>query len=108
MATRRGKPERRMDLSTEGKEVIWKPLQMKWRQKEIALWKEELRFFESKMEFEDFTCKSVQGEMLEEANETEKSCAFKTNELCMIAGTSQDDEPTLNFVKEKKLNLNSV
>ena len=47
------------------------------------------------MEFEDSTCKSVQGEMFEEENETEKSCVFKTNELCMFVGTSQDDEQTL-------------
>ena len=33
----------------KGKKVIWHPLQMKWRQKDIALWKEELRFFESKI-----------------------------------------------------------
>ena len=60
----------------KGKRVIWQPLKMKWRQKEIDLWKEELRFFESKIEFEDSTCKSVQGEMLEEAKETERSFVF--------------------------------
>ena len=40
--------------------------------------------------------------MLEEANKTEKSCVFKTNELCMFVGTSQDDEQALEFVKEKE------
>ena len=32
--------------------------------------------------------------MLEERNETEKSCCFKTNYLCLNAGTSQDVEQT--------------
>lgn len=46
--------------------------------------------------------------VLEETNETERSCGFKTNDFCMIAGTSQDDEQALDFVKEKELNLKSV
>ena len=43
----------------KGKRVIWKPLQMRLRQREIALLKEELRVLELEMEFEDYTCRSV-------------------------------------------------
>ena len=35
--------------------------------------------------------------VLEVSNKTERSCIFKTNDLCMIAGTSQDDEKALEF-----------
>ena len=81
---------------------------MRLRQKEIALLKEERRVLEPEMEFEDSTCRSVQEEVLEEANKIEKSCGFKTNKLCMFAGTSQGDEQASNFVEEEELNLKSV
>ena len=71
----------------KGKRVSWQPLQMKLRQNVFALLKEELRVLEPEMEFEDSTCRSVQREVLEETVKTEKSCGFKTNKLCMFAGT---------------------
>ena len=47
-----------------------------------------------------------QGDMMPEASSgTTRSIVFKTNDLCVIAGTSQDVEQTLKFVKEKNLNL---
>ena len=46
--------------------------------------------------------------VLEEENETKRSCVFKTNYLCMIADTYQDDVKNLKFVKEKELNLKSI
>ena len=50
-----------------------------------------------------------QGEMMTEASSgTTRSYVFKTNDLCVVAGTSQDVQKTLKFVKEKKLNLKSV
>ena len=73
----------------------------------IALLKKELRVLEPEMEFEDSTCRSVQRGVLEEAVKTEKSCGFKTDELCMFAGTAQGDEQALEFVQED-LNLKSV
>jgi len=73
----------------------------------IALLKEELRVLEPEMEFGDSTHRSVQKEVLEEAVKTEKSCGFKTNELCMFAGIAQGDEQALEFVQEE-LNLKSV
>ena len=91
----------------KGKRVIWQPLQMKLRQSVITLLKEELRVLELEMEFEDSTHRSVQGEVLEEAIKTGKSCGFKTNKLCMFAGTVQGDEQALEFVQEE-VNLNSV
>ena len=69
---------------------------------------EELRVLESRMEFEDSTCRSVQREVLEKATKTAKSCGFETKELCMFAGTSQGDEQALRFAEEEKLNLKSV
>ena len=53
----------------------------------IALLKKELRFLELELEFEGSTCRFVQRGVLEEAVKTEKSCGFKTNELCVFAGT---------------------
>ena len=67
----------------------------------IALLKKELRVLEPEMIFEDSTRRSVQREVLEEAIKTEKSCGFKTDELCMFAGTVQGDEKALEFVQEK-------
>ena len=50
-----------------------------------------------------------QRELLTEASsETTRSYVFKTNDLCVIAGTSKDVEQILKFFKEKKLNLKSV
>ena len=46
--------------------------------------------------------------MFEASNEIERSCIFKTNDLCMIVDTSQDDEKTLEFVKKKEHNLKFV
>ena len=74
----------------------------------IALLKKELRVLEPEMEFEDSTCRFVQKKVLEEAVETEKSCGFKTNELCMFSGTVQGDEQALEFVQERELNLKVV
>ena len=45
--------------------------------------------------------------MLKEAVKTEKSCGFKTNELCMFAGTEHEDKQSLDFVQEE-LNLKVV
>ena len=94
----------------KGKRMIWQPLQRRLRQSVIALLKEELRFLESEMEFENSTRRSVQREVLEEAIKTEKSCGFKTNELCMFVGKTRGDEQALKFVKEqeRELNLKSV
>ena len=80
---------------------------MKLRQSVIALLKKELRVLELEMEFVDSTCRFVQREVLEEAVKTERSCGFKTNKLCMFAGTVQGDEKDLEFVQED-LNLKSV
>ena len=60
------------------------------------------------MEFEDSTCRSVQREVLEKETKAEKSCGFKTKELCMFAGASQGEEQALKFVEGEKLNLESV
>ena len=60
------------------------------------------------MEFEDSKCRSVQREVLEKATKTEKSCGFKTNELCMFVGTVQGDEQALEFVQGRELNLKTV
>ena len=68
----------------KGKRVIWQPLQMKWRKSVIALLKKGLKVLEPELEFEDSTCRFVQREVLKEAVKTEKSCGFKTNELCML------------------------
>ena len=65
----------------------------------IALLKKGLRFLEPEMEFEDSTCRYVQKEVLEEAVKTKKSCGFKTDELCMFAGTVQGNEQALEFVQ---------
>ena len=47
--------------------------------------------------------------MLEEAVKTENSCGFKTDELCVFAGTSQEEEQALEFVQEREeLNLKAV
>lgn len=89
------------------KRVIWRQLQRRLRQIVIALLKEKLRFLVPQMEFEDSTHRSVQREVLEEAVKTEKSCGFKTNELCMFAGTVQGDEEALEFV-QGELGLKSV
>ena len=91
----------------KGKRVIWRPLEMKLRQIVIALLKKELRFLEPEMEFEDSTRRSVQREVMEEALNIEKSCSFKTNKLCMFAGTVQGDEQALEFVQEE-LNLKAI
>ena len=66
----------------------------------IALLKKEIRVLEPEMEFEDSTRRFVQKDVLEEAVETEKSCDFKTDKLCMFAGTVQGDEQDLEFVQE--------
>ena len=73
----------------------------------ITLLEKELRVLEPEMEFEDSTRTYVQREVLKEAVKTEKSCSFKTNELCMFAGTTQGDEQALEFVQEE-LNLKTV
>jgi len=72
--------------------------------------KEELRVLEPETKFEDSKRRSIQREVLEEAVETEKSCGFKTNKLCMFAGIVQGDEQALKFVKEqeRELNLKSI
>ena len=50
-----------------------------------------------------------QRKMLTEASsETTRSYVFKTNDLCVIAGTSQGVEQTLKFVKEEELNLKYI
>ena len=46
--------------------------------------------------------------MTEASSETTRSYVFKTNDLCVIAGTSQGVEQTMKFVKEEKLNLEFV
>ena len=92
----------------KGKRVIWRQLQRRLRQIVIALLKKELRFLESELEFEDSTCRSDQREVLEEAVETEKSCGFKTNKLCMFAGKVQGDEQALEFFQERELKLKAV
>ena len=75
----------------------------------IALLKKGLRVLELELEFEDSTRRFVQKEVLEEAIKTEKSCGFKTNELCMFVGTVQGDEQALEFVQEREeLNLKAV
>ena len=73
----------------------------------IALLKKGLRVLEPELEFENSTCRSVQKEVLEEAVKTEKSCGFKTDELCVFAGTVQGEEQALEFVQEY-LNLKAV
>ena len=50
-----------------------------------------------------------QREMSTEASsEITRSYVFKTNDLCVMAGTSQGVEQTLKFVTEEDLNLKSV
>ena len=46
-----------------------------------------------------------EGSVLEASNKTQRPCIFKTIDLCMIIGTSHDDEQTLHFVKKKEWNL---
>ena len=75
----------------------------------IALLKKELRVLEPELEFEDSTCRFVQRGVLEEAVKTEKSCGFKTDELCVFAGPTQGEEQDLEFVQEREeLNLKAV
>ena len=75
----------------------------------IALLKKELRFLEPELEFEGSTCRFVQRGVLEEAVKTEKSCGFKTNELCVFVGTVQGDGQALEFVQEREeLNMTAV
>lgn len=73
----------------------------------IALLKKGLRVLAPELEFENPTCRYIKRKMLKEAVETENSCGFKTNELCMFAGTIQEDEQILKFVQEE-LNLKAV
>ena len=80
------------------KRMIWRQLQRRLRQIVIALLKKELRVLEPELEFEDSTCRFVQKDVLEEAVETEKSCDFKTDQLCMFAGKVKGDEQALEFV----------
>jgi len=46
--------------------------------------------------------------IIEGASETTRSCDFEVNGLWMIVGTSQEDEQTLYFVKEKEQNQKFV
>jgi len=46
--------------------------------------------------------------MTEQSSKTAKSYDFKINNLWMIAGTSQENEQTLEFVREKEQNLKFV
>lgn len=46
--------------------------------------------------------------MTEESSKTTISYDFKINNLWMIAGTSQENEQTLEFVREKEQNIKSV
>ena len=97
------------------------PIEKKWNVKLInefrelekrhieLLEKERLKGIESQqkgsVEDQNVHC---EGLVLEASNKTERSCIFKTKDLCMIAGTSQDDEQTLEFVKKKEQNLKSA
>ena len=46
--------------------------------------------------------------MTEEESKTARSYDFKINNLWIIVGTSQENEQTLEFVREKERNLKSV
>ena len=101
--------------------VKWNLLQERWNVKLIKkfrelekrhidlLEKERLKGVESQqkgsIENQKVHCERL---VLEASNETERSCIFKTNDLCMIADTSQDDEQTLEFFKKKEHNLKYV
>ena len=67
----------------KGKRVIWRQLQRRLRQIEIALLKKELRVLVPEMGIEDSKCRLVR----KEAVKNEKSHDLKTNELRMFAGT---------------------
>ena len=75
----------------------------------ISLLKKELRFLEPELEFEGFACRFVQRGVLEEAVKTEKYCGFKTDELCVFAGTVQGYGQALEFFQEREeLNLKAI
>ena len=60
---------------------------------------EELKFLESRMEFGDFTCRSIEIEVLEKETKTERSCGLKTKNLCVVAGTPLEYEQASEFVE---------
>ena len=100
------------------KQVRWNLLKKKWNAKMINkfreleqihinfLEKERLKGFESpqkgSLQTQKVHCEKL---VLEASNKTERSCIFKTNDLCMIVGASQNDEKILYFVKKKEQNL---
>ena len=73
----------------------------------ISLLKKGLRVLAPELEFEILTRKHIKRKMLKEAVKIEKSCGFKTNELCMFASTEQEDKRALEFVQEE-LSLKAV
>ena len=51
--------KRGWNFPLKGKKVIRHSLQMRWKQKEIALWTKKLKFFESRIRMEDAASKFV-------------------------------------------------
>ena len=94
--------------------VRWNLLQKIWNVKLInelrELEKRHIEFFEKErlkgieskqkgsVENQKVHCERL---VLEASNEAERSCIFKNNYFCMIAGTSQDDEQLQSLLRRK-------
>ena len=98
----------------------WNLLQKKWNAKLINKFIELEQIHISLLEKE--TLKGVESQqigsfgnqkvhcgrlMLEEENETERSCVLKTNDLCVNSSTSQDVEQNFKFVQHPVMYLHS-